>query len=1072
MLSTKNLYAINKMKQSDILLLAAAGGLGIYLWTQYQTPPAPDTTTTDASSDPNQDLVSLLCPTDTVLMPDQSCCPRDYVLADSTCGSCPYGSLTASDASGNAVCCPEANVNNGICQACPLGSQPSDDGQSCVVVQDATPSSIPDLNFTTGNQWGDMAVNLGITIASSIIVDKAIESAAQPFLNAGTKAGQEVAEDIGTKVAGETAEDIGTKVAGEAAEDIATKVAGEAAEDIATKVAGEAAEEIATKLAGEAAEEIATRLAQKAAQEAAERVASRLAVKAGAKAAQQVAAQVGIHVGAVLTSRLGAAAAEAATVVGIPLAIADLCLTAIAFGLQYGLHLEPDSFEPNQPGDFAFSDLPDWAVSILSAIPIVGAMIQVMSPVIKINTACGPDQQMEGGLCYDPPRATDDSNEFWTCQGFLCALNDRKWEDNGMLHTPLHATKRIMTDMGTLPDTCPEGQTKDVGFCYNVPTDATSVVAGTAWFGCPAGSEDQGALCSTLYTTLGRLPDKTSCSDYPDIVNCRDDGTSLWSDVKTTGGNCSGGTCRTWTDGCCSTGLFGECYGCVKTECEPISCEPVSTTGLGQIVKTLMDRSSCHADEDLVGGLCQPKCKDGLTRTGLSCGGVVAKRSQVLDPLPLQCDSSKTNISGLCYGQVPDGYTRTVPGLLAQNCLPNWPDIGVACQRPTYTRAPHVGIRFIVRNRKTDQQDRPPKTCAEYDISDPEVLQACNEALCLADEQIAEGTSQDFCASRCRDSYTAAPNGMCVREAGGTDPASGNPFLADSYKRRNPFAITWGDTMAATSVSESDWGTFLSAGASDVPSLTVNSSDITIPAPLSFNFDAAPTLYTGSDVLIDETGSLNFSAQTTLANGDVLLLAQDGDKVVAFDTKTNSFRESSMGNLVGAFVASAWDSYTAATGYTLRPTLTLTNGATVAFLNIASQGYLSLCFGCPDMFGNPIAGTSSVNTNGQGLGVGSSTFEVVALNQNQIALKNMLDHSFLGVIDSKGTVGSEERDTPSIAATWVVVIASPEDQTVIGLQNLKTRTFMTFNSATGRIDCSNTETGNSSIASTWVIHYG
>jgi hypothetical protein len=261
-----------------------------------------------------------------------------------------------------------------------------------------------------------MAVNLGITIASSIIVDKAIESAAQPFLNAGTKVGQEVAEDIGTKVAGETAEDIGTKVAGEAAEDIATKVAGEAAEEIATKVAGEAAEEIATKLAGEAAEEIATRLAQKAAQEAAERVASRLAVKAGAKAAQQVAAQVGIHVGAVLTSRLGAAAAEAATVVGIPLAIADLCLTAIAFGLQYGLHLEPDSFEPNQPGDFAFSDLPDWAVSILSAIPIAGAMIQVMSPVIKINTACGPDQQMEGGLCYDPPRATDDPNQFYTCQ--------------------------------------------------------------------------------------------------------------------------------------------------------------------------------------------------------------------------------------------------------------------------------------------------------------------------------------------------------------------------------------------------------------------------------------------------------------------------------------------------------------------------------------------------------------------------------------------------------------------------------------------------------------------------------
>ena len=330
-----------------------------------------------------------------------------------------------------------------------------------------------------------------------------------------------------------------------------------------------------------------------------------------------------------------------------------------------------------------------------------------------------------------------------------------------------------------------------------------------------------------------------------------------------------------------------------------------------------------------------------------------------------------------------------------------------------------------MRNRKTDQVDRPPRTCAEYDISDPEVLQACNEALCLADEQVAEGTTQDFCVSRCRDSYTAAPNGMCVREAGGTDPASGNPFLADSYKRRNPFVIAWGDTMAATSVTESDWDTFVSAGASDVPSLTVNPSDITTPAPLTFNFDAAPTTYTGSDMLVEDTGSLNFSAQSTLANGDTLLLAQDGDKVVAYDATTNSFRQSSMGNLVGAFVSSAWDSYTAASGYSVSASLVV--GSVISLSN---------------------AGLTLVANGGRGVDLtseyGYSQFIVTDAGNGNIALQNNTTGTFLSVcngcisqgfsVDVHEGVQSSSGDT-----TWTVYPVAGG----VALKNALSGTYLT-----------------------------
>jgi hypothetical protein len=60
--------------------------------------------------------------------------------------------------------------------------------------------------------------------------------------------------------------------------------------------------------------------------------------------------------------------------------------------------------------------------------------------------------------------------------------------------------------------------------------------------------------------------------------------------------------------------LFNECYGCLRTECSPIftKCE-------GGIERTLFQRQSCGPNEEMVNGLCYPRCREGYYGEGPVC---------------------------------------------------------------------------------------------------------------------------------------------------------------------------------------------------------------------------------------------------------------------------------------------------------------------------------------------------------------------------------------------------------------------------------------------------------------------
>ena len=108
------------------------------------------------------------------------------------------------------------------------------------------------------------------------------------------------------------------------------------------------------------------------------------------------------------------------------------------------------------------------------------------------------------------------------------------------------------------------------------------------------------------------------------------------------------------------------------------------------------------------------KCAEGFSRVpGLPylCSKSFTKESRVLGPRPMKCPMKpvsgvlvdgaqrerETEIAGLCYSDIPVGYSRKVVGTLDQDCPPGSQDFGVGCTRQAYSRGAGLiplGIKF------------------------------------------------------------------------------------------------------------------------------------------------------------------------------------------------------------------------------------------------------------------------------------------------------------------------------------------------------------------------------------------
>jgi hypothetical protein len=353
------------------------------------------------------------------------------------------------------------------------------------------------------------------------------------------------------------------------------------------------------------------------------------------------------------------------------------------------------------------ASLPDWANGMIGVIPFLSDLFDLVGNKMCFKAGCPKDAPDESaGLCYKPcdPGYKSDG-------AIMCYKQYPEFEDNGMGHTITSITKKILMDTGRIPSSCDDSEDKVGLLCYEKAPENWINVAGTIWQTCPGGYTDTGVRCeNNVDVGAGRIPPLTPCGDGE-----RDDGVSCWRKTgEVCGDNCAAGwdNCKYRTArNCTSWGALGEtcvggdCIGGCVTTCSPVE----------SIVRTAFDRGQLtRPDEERIDGLNYNKCAEGFSRVpGLPylCSKSFTKESKVLGPRPMKCPMKpvsgvlvdgaqrerETDIAGLCYSDIPVGYSRKVVGTLDQDCPPGSQDFGVGCIRQAYNRGAGLiplGIKF------------------------------------------------------------------------------------------------------------------------------------------------------------------------------------------------------------------------------------------------------------------------------------------------------------------------------------------------------------------------------------------
>lgn len=605
---------------------------------------------------------------------------------DDTSGEaqCPEGTELRDDG----LCWDIAGADAGGCEA---GTILKDDGLCHDINEDTTGNPPVKPKIAGGDIFANLspveaffaqtALGIGTGLVIDTVIDKALDNVTDKADNAA-KASTKAAQN-----------------ADEAAD--AAKAAGKAADASKAAKAADATKDAAKAL--DAAEDAARAAkALKAADAAAD------SAKAAAKAA-----------------KIAAKSAKSAGMVQKLLSSpAGIIVAVIAAVLQEVLQLDDDDFKPAEAGYFAIADLPDYLKVMISQIPFLGDLFDLLSGSLSVKSGCATGLEQGSGLgsgfCYQPCRELVGDGTWNNDGANVCYRQYPEWENNGQqaLHSILGIQKEIRMDTGTIPDVCPpEHPVRSGLLCYDRTDFPSDNVAGIAWEQCNtserSGFTDTLTRCEKLQTLpAGTIPPVRGCHEFGDGL--RDDGTSCWEDWKGMGGggNCRGGGCNTWCAG--GRDLLGNCWAWdLRTHCEPITCDPIyDKGGCGCIKVTDMDRRFCP-DGEKIDGLCYNRCDPDKSRVAgmpYLCSASFDKRSQVMNPNPSVCPSNKKDIAGLCYigdDDMPQGFTRKTIGLIEQSC-PNPSssdvtqgsvDMGIFCLRQSKWRDVK-GVPFDIKFRE------------------------------------------------------------------------------------------------------------------------------------------------------------------------------------------------------------------------------------------------------------------------------------------------------------------------------------------------------------------------------------
>ncbi len=304
-------------------------------------------------------------------------------------------------------------------------------------------------------------------------------------------------------------------------------------------------------------------------------------------------------------------------------------------------------------------------------------------------------EETTAGLCYNLcPQGMTPGDGVPT----MCYSNKPSgWKGT---ETLAHIQKsRIPSQPGstTTKQQCLPDEVNSGGLCYKIPQDGQSWYVSAPGFialRCPPDSNDSGTTC-WYDRGAGRIPDKTPCPP-----GTRDDGISCWSDphvfgrVRSAGWN---GTCNSDEEKRCEGVCGASLVSCYKI-CPPgynndgLTCRKIDVG----IKKTLGERQSCQADEELIDGLCYKRPRPGFNCSATNCSASKQVTS-VIGTVPQSCGAGLApgpgGLSTFCYPKCADGFERIEGDVEAclEVCPNGWKDIGVGgCEKPTFERG--VGV--------------------------------------------------------------------------------------------------------------------------------------------------------------------------------------------------------------------------------------------------------------------------------------------------------------------------------------------------------------------------------------------
>jgi len=341
-----------------------------------------------------------------------------------------------------------------------------------------------------------------------------------------------------------------------------------------------------------------------------------------------------------------------------------------------------------------------WIVSSSSSFMCIFTPLDCLAKQIGTPMVCPPTMQdNKAGLCYE--KCPDGYK--WDGAQMCYKPCPSGWTGGETIAHCQHETK--YSSVGTegtnkfckAPATGLAQRYPDniAGLCYNLPDSSWEVSApGFIAKKCPPGSSNTGATC-VIGRGAGKLPIISPCPP-----GMRDDGTSCWDDLQV------------MTD-CAKFGPGKSCPpGWIKTAI--CSCQ----RGTGSIARTLFDRQTCPAGQELQVGLCYPKVDPQFTCGGPMCHFDRQVRSQV-GTIPTECPPGKELHGLLCYPKCPTGFSR--PGYNIEFCKRDAPaefkDIGVGgYEKPS--KALPIAKTLIDVGVCPPGKTRKDLTCVDAEVSD------------------------------------------------------------------------------------------------------------------------------------------------------------------------------------------------------------------------------------------------------------------------------------------------------------------------------------------------------------------